>query len=196
MWEALTDAGSGAKTDRTSAPEVEKVWLDAKYRASLERSAVQIEAATHVWQNEFTVPADKAEYRLGVTETRNLSTAVSTTVSAEWTFTSRRADAPVDLPASAVRFEPELAMDSTAPAGAAMKVPVVVEGSAAGKRLKSLTVRTSLDDGRTWTDVPVVKGAVTVTNPAAGQGIAFQAVVEDDDGNKLNQTIHNAYRGR
>ncbi|MFI1827422.1 S8 family peptidase [Streptomyces sp. NPDC020412] len=167
------------------------------YAITLHRNGVKThEAATHVCQNEFTVPADKAEYRLGVTETRNLSTAVSTTVSAEWTFTSQRTDAPVDLPASAVRFEPELAMDSTAPAGAAMKVPVVVEGSAAGKRLKSLTVRTSLDDGRTWTDVPVVKGAVTVTNPAAGQGIAFQAVVEDVDGNKLNQTIHNAYRGR
>ncbi|MFH8617485.1 S8 family peptidase [Streptomyces sp. NPDC017979] len=172
--------------------------LDADTHAiAVHRNGVKIhQATTSMCWNNFTVPADKAEYRLSVTETHNQNTAVSTRVSAEWTFTSQRTTAPVDLPVSAVRFEPELALDSTAPAGAVMKVPVVVEGSAAGKRLKSLTVRTSLDDGRTWTDVPVVKGAVTVTNPAAGQGIAFQAVAEDVDGNKLNQTIHNAYRGR
>ncbi|MEU5978283.1 S8 family serine peptidase [Streptomyces sp. NPDC047315] len=167
------------------------------YAIAMHRNGVKThQATTPLCWNEFTVPADEAEYRLSATYTRNRNTVASTRVSAEWTFTSKRTSAPVDLPVSAVRFEPALALDSTAPAGAAMKVPVVVEGSAAGKRLKSLTVRTSLDDGRTWTDVPVVKGAISVTNPAAGQGIAFQAVAEDVEGNTVTQTIHDAYRGR
>ncbi|MFH8619897.1 S8 family serine peptidase [Streptomyces sp. NPDC017979] len=144
----------------------------------------------------LTVPADRAEYRLSTTETRSGFTSVSTKVAAEWTFASQRTAAPVDLPVSTVRFSPELASDSTAPAGASSRVPVTVEGAAADGGVRSLTVRASYDDGRTWTKVPLVDGAVTVTNPAAGQSVALRAELVDTAGNTLQQTIHDAYRGR
>ncbi|MEU9607303.1 hypothetical protein [Streptomyces sp. NPDC048057] len=49
VWETLTSAVAKAKMDRTSTPGVEKVWLDAQYRSTLEHSAVQI-GAPAAWQ--------------------------------------------------------------------------------------------------------------------------------------------------
>ncbi|MGV9317179.1 S8 family peptidase [Streptomyces sp. NPDC003691] len=175
-------------------------WGDAAADSStvtLHRNGVKIrESRDPLCWASFTLPRAEASYRLTATSTHSGVSSVSTEVSSEWTFTSGPSAAPVDLPVSAVRFAPALALDSTAPAGARMRIPVTVEGAAAGPKLRSLTVHTSLDSGRTWTEAPVTGGAVTVVNPAAGAGIALRATVTDTAGNTLKQTIHNAYRGR
>ncbi|MEU3600636.1 hypothetical protein ABZ714_18240 [Streptomyces sp. NPDC006798] len=54
----------------------------------------------------------------------------------------------------------------------------------------------SYDDGRTWRQAPVRDGVAKVVNPGPGRGITLRAEVTDKRGNGLEQTVHNAYRGR
>ncbi|MDT0270385.1 S8 family serine peptidase [Streptomyces sp. DSM 44915] len=144
---------------------------------------------------EFEVPADEAEYELVTTVSRGAPlTSVSTEITASYTFTSAASDEElVELPYSAVRYSPELALDSTAPAGEALTVPVTVEGAAADHP-DALTVSFSTDGGETWEPVEVVDGAVEIVGPAAGGSVSLRAETTDDAGNALVQTIIDAYR--
>ncbi|MDT0266266.1 S8 family serine peptidase [Streptomyces sp. DSM 44915] len=142
----------------------------------------------------FEVPAAEGHYEL-TTTARRPDAGVSTEISATFGFTS--ASVPDGetraLPVSLVRFALELAPDSTAAAGRETRVPVSVEGAAADGPA-SLTVRVSLDGGASWQVAPVVDGGVTVTNPAAGGSVSFQAELADQDGNTTELTIIDAYR--
>ncbi|MET9297103.1 S8 family peptidase [Streptomyces sp. NPDC003077] len=151
----------------------------------------------------FKVPAGRAHYKLSTTVVPSKHTAVSTEVRATWTFSSAHTTAPTALPATAVRFTPALAPDSTAKAKARTTVPITVQGSAAGSGLKALTVYVSYDGGAHWQKTAVHGGknggkklSVTVRNPDVGKGISFKASVTDKRGNTLTQTIVNAYRGK
>ncbi|MFG1807320.1 S8 family serine peptidase [Streptomyces sp. NPDC049040] len=144
----------------------------------------------------FTVPAGAARYKLTTSVTRSGVAAVSTKVTAAWTFSSHETQDEVRLPASAVKFSPALSLASTSKAGASIDVPVSVQGSAAGKNLKSLRVYVSFDGGRHWKRLSVKSGKVTVANPKAGKGVSFKADVTDKKGNTLSQAIYNAYLTR
>jgi hypothetical protein len=143
----------------------------------------------------FDLPQDKAAYKLVTTVSRDdsLGSTVSTEVAAEYTFTSAYSATAAAVPASAVRFTPELALDSTARAGAKQPVPVTVQGAAAGRNLKSLSVYVSYDRGAKWSRVQVKNDKVTVNNPKAGGSVSFKAKVEDRKGSTLSQTIIDAY---
>ncbi|MGK5530121.1 S8 family serine peptidase [Streptomyces sp. URMC 129] len=150
---------------------------------------------------EFELPSDEAAYELVTTVSRdpeqpNAAANVSTEITASYTFTSAGvgAEETVALPASAVRFTPVLALDSTSPAGRTVDVPVTVQGSAAGRNLDSLAVSVSFDGGETWTAAQVKRGKVRVANPEAGGTVSFRAEVTDRQGNTLTQTIIDAYR--
>ncbi|MDK1472642.1 S8 family serine peptidase [Streptomyces sp. 549] len=145
---------------------------------------------------EFEVPAGKANYRLVTTIQRSGVATVSTKVSASYSFTSQRTNKDTALPASAVRFAPKLALDATAKAGSTLTVPVKVEGSAAGKQLKSLTVQASYDGGKKWTTLKVTKGKVKVKTPKKGKAVSFKAKAVDKKGNTTTQTLIDAYRGK
>ncbi|KUJ66770.1 peptidase S8 [Streptomyces albus subsp. albus] len=145
----------------------------------------------------FTVPADRADYKLTTSVTRSGKLAkVSTRIDGTWTFSSQHTDHDTKLPASVVRFTPALAADSTAKAGATVKVPVTVKGSAAGRNLKSLTVYVSYDEGKHWKKLAVSGGKVTVKNPRAGGSVSFRADAADKQGNTVSQTIYRAYLTR
>ncbi len=144
----------------------------------------------------FTVPAGPARYRLTTTVTRSGMSKVSTKVTADWTFFSAHVSGTraVQLPASAVRFTPALATDSTAKAGARTVVPVSVQGAAAGRQLNVMKVWASFDAGKHWKRLTVARGKAVVTNPRAGRAVSFKAVATDRKGNTLSETILNAYR--
>ncbi|OQR60958.1 hypothetical protein B6E66_27455 [Streptomyces maremycinicus] len=166
--------------------------------ATLYRDGVEVASTPDLlgcW-NAVTVPAEPGDFRLTATATRGGPAAAPTEVSAAWTFTSGHTAAEEKLPVSVVRFAPRLGLDSTAEAGAVIRVPVTVLGAAAGKNLESLTVEVGHDgnDGTTWKKVKVVKGGFLVRNPAAGQSVSLRAVVVDRQGNTLTQTIRDAYR--
>ncbi|WP_409374870.1 S8 family peptidase [Streptomyces griseolus] len=146
----------------------------------------------------FAVPAGTADYRLTTSVRRGASVgSVSSRVDAEWTFRSGRPfGSGKKLPASTVRFTPEVSLGSTVPAGATAKVPVRVQGPAAGKNLKSLTVWVSHDSGKTWKKVSVKSGRISVKNPAKGKSVSFKAQVTDKRGNTSKVTVFDAYRGK
>jgi subtilisin family serine protease len=144
----------------------------------------------------FTVPPEEAAYELVTTASRGdpVST-VSTEITATYTFTSAAAPAEGEiarLPATAVRFTPALALDSTGPAGETVTVPVTVQGVEPA----SLVIEVSYDGGATWEDLPVTDGVAQVTNPPAGGTVSFRAEAEDAAGNATTQTIIDAYRTR
>ncbi|MFJ5850153.1 S8 family peptidase [Streptomyces sp. NPDC092903] len=148
-------------------------------------------------ENTITVPAAAADYRLTTSVRRGTDVAsVSTRIDASWTFRSGRTQDFVALPVSMVRFTPEVALDSTAKAGKSVSVPVTVQGAAAGKNLKSLTVYVSYDAGKTWKKTAVKKGKISVKNPAKKKSLSFKAKVTDKKGNTSSVAIYDAYFGK
>ncbi|MDO0916701.1 S8 family serine peptidase [Streptomyces sp. DT2A-34] len=144
----------------------------------------------------FQVPAGDASYKLTTTVKRSAKiAAASTRIDASWTFRSKKVEF-AQLPASSVRFNPAVGLDSKAPAGKKVSIPLTIQGSAAGKNLKSLSVYVSYDYGKTWKKVTVKKGKISVKNPAKGKGISFHAKVADKKGNKSTISIYNAYYGK
>ncbi|MEV8032390.1 hypothetical protein [Streptomyces sp. NPDC086182] len=145
----------------------------------------------------FTVDSADAEYRLTTSVERSAKiAAASTRIDAGFTFRSKEVSATTALPVSTVRFAAPVDLASRAPAGASVRVPVTVQGSAAGKNLRSLVVSVSYDDGTTWQPVQVEGGRISVRNPAKDKGISFLADVTDKQGNESTLTIHNAYYGK
>ncbi|MFD6552129.1 S8 family serine peptidase [Streptomyces sp. NPDC058398] len=145
----------------------------------------------------FTVDSTDAEYRLTTSVERSEKVAAaSTRIDAGFTFRSRQVAATTALPVSTVRFAAPVDLASRAPADASATIPVTVQGSAAGKNLKSLIVSVSYDDGTTWQLVKVQSGRISVKNPAKEKGISFLAEITDKQGNKSTLTIHNAYYGK
>ncbi|MEV0980831.1 S8 family serine peptidase [Streptomyces sp. NPDC049915] len=148
---------------------------------------------------EFTVPAGDAAYRLSTSVSRSGKVAgVSTRIDASWTFRSAKpaSGRQARLPVSTVRFNAATTLDSKVAAGRTATFPVVVEGAAAGRNLKSLTVWASYDGGKTWKKVQVKKGKVTLKNPAAGKSVSFRAAVSDKKGDTATITVLNAYYGK
>ncbi|WP_438306745.1 S8 family peptidase (plasmid) [Streptomyces sp. HUAS TT11] len=141
----------------------------------------------------FEVGPEAARYRLHATIQRPAGTYLSSKVTADWTFTSRHTAEETALPVSVVRFAPDLARDNTGAAGKTVRIPVAVEGSAAGRNLKSLTVKVSYDRGNTWTAATVSGGKISVHNPASGGSVSFRADAADKQGNTAAQTITDAY---
>ncbi|MEV7845172.1 S8 family peptidase [Streptomyces cyaneofuscatus] len=144
----------------------------------------------------FTLPAESAAYTVATTVRRNPAiNRAATRIDASWSFTSARTTEATLLPVSTVRFRPELALDSTVPAGSKVTVPVQVQGAAAGANLKTLQVQVSYD-GTTWLSAPVGSGKVTVRAPEKGKAVSLKAVVTDKGGNRSAVTIHDAFFGR
>ncbi|RBM17874.1 S8 family serine peptidase [Streptomyces sp. PT12] len=149
----------------------------------------------------FELPADEGAYELVSTVTRGgddgvPTASVSTEITTAFTFTSAAGpeDGPVPVPVSVVRLAPELALDSTAPAGQVWSVPLTVRGAAAGGNVASLTVEVSTDGGATWAEAAVDGDAFEVANPEAGGTVSFRVSLEDGQGNTTVQTIVDAYR--
>ncbi|MEU3849991.1 S8 family serine peptidase [Streptomyces sp. NPDC029554] len=148
-------------------------------------------------EKTFKVPAGDAEYKLSTSVKRSVKVAAaSTRIDASWTFRSKKVTDLKQLPASTARFHAATGLDSKAPAGKQVTVPVTVEGAAKGGNLKSLSVYVSYDYGKTWKKLAVKKGKVSFKNPAKGKAVSFHAKIADKKGNKSTISIYNAYYGK
>ncbi|MEU6625962.1 serine protease [Streptomyces litmocidini] len=145
---------------------------------------------------EFTTTPGAASYRLTASATRGDGSPSSERVTASWTFASAATTRPAALPLSTVRFAPDLALDGTAPAGTALRVPVTVQGTAVEAGVRSLTVSVSTDNGTTWTRVPVLDGRAEFRTPGPGRSVSLRAELTDTRGDTLTQTQRNAFRTR
>ncbi|MFI1978109.1 S8 family peptidase [Streptomyces wedmorensis] len=167
--------------------------------STLYRDGVKVAESTDPLSGSepFAVDAADAEYRLTASVERPAkASAVSTRIETGFTFRSRQVAATTALPVSTVRFAAPVDLSTRAPAGRTVLVPVTVQGSAAGRNLKSLTVSVSYDDGKTWQPVQVTNGAVSVRNPAKDSAVSLSAEVTDKQGNTSTLKIHNAWFGK
>ncbi|MFF3878370.1 S8 family serine peptidase [Streptomyces sp. NPDC001978] len=162
-------------------------------RTAIYRNGELVKATPFPMDFFYIASDERADYRLTASIDRHSVADVSTKVTASWTFSSEFAPGITRLPASVVRFTPELSLDNTAIAKATMKVPVSVKGSAADGNLKSLSVWVSYDGGDHWDELTVHNGSVLVTNPSAGGSVSFKATAVDGQGNTVDETIYNAY---
>ncbi|WP_369161826.1 S8 family serine peptidase [Streptomyces sp. R02] len=145
----------------------------------------------------YTVPSGDASYRLTTSVRRSAKVAAaSTRVDASWIFRSKKTTGEQQLPVSSARFAAVTGLDSKVAAGKKATFPVVVEGAAKGKNLKSLAVYVSYDGGKTWKATKVTKGKVTVKNPAKGKAVSLRAKITDKKGNASLITVYNAYYGK
>ncbi|MEU6512201.1 S8 family serine peptidase [Streptomyces sp. NPDC046942] len=144
----------------------------------------------------FKVPAGDAAYRLTTSVKRSAKVAAaSSRIDATWTFRSRKPSGDfAELPSSALRYGIETGLDSRVAAGKTVTFPVTVEGSAAGRNLKSLTVYVSYD-GKTFKKVDVKGGMITLKNPAKGTSLSLRSKITDKQGNTSEITIWDAYFG-
>ncbi len=145
----------------------------------------------------YTVPSGDASYRLTTSVKRSAKVAAaSTRIDASWTFRSKKTSGEKQLPVSSARFAAVTGLDSKVAAGKKATFPVVVEGAAKGKSLKSLAVYVSYNGGKTWKKTTVTKGKVTVKNPAKGKAVSLRAKITDKKGNASLITVYNAYYGK
>ncbi|MER6010647.1 hypothetical protein [Streptomyces bluensis] len=178
--------GESLFTSVTSSLEADGKQIPDKYGVS-----------PSVGTTEYTVPAEDAEYRLSVDNSRDPAVyAVSTRVRAQWTFRSSSVpkDKATELPLSVIRFSPELSPDSTAKAGRRLDVPFRIEGASAGRQPAKVAFEVSYDEGATWQSAEAVGGThLSLRHPAEPGSVSLRAELTDDSGNTLVQTIERAY---
>ncbi|MFF9034405.1 S8 family peptidase [Streptomyces sp. NPDC014892] len=145
-----------------------------------------------------TLPAGQRTYRLTTDVSRPASlSAVSTRVTAEWTFRSAHVsgDAARWLPLGSVRFTPKLSASNTAKAGGVFTVPFTVEGTAGNRTARKLSFQVSYDDGKSWKKARVVdRKHLRLRHPAKAGTVSLRVSFTDTQGNTTRQTIHRAYR--
>jgi hypothetical protein len=168
--------------------------LTDEYTVELYRDGVPVDGEGGF----FEVPPEDAEYRAVVTATRPTDLfAVSTAVSAEWTFRSTFTGEDVTpVPVSALRFTPALDGDNAAKAGRPFLIPVSLQhnGTGATSRPRTLSVEVSYDEGRTWKKAPTILNLVAVVaHPAGADSVSLRATATDRGGSQVKETIIRAY---
>ncbi|MEV1285734.1 S8 family serine peptidase [Micromonospora sp. NPDC049679] len=170
-------------------------------RTALYRNGRLVEENDEAGWGRFTVPPQRASYRLETRVTRSVSD-LATEVSGAWMFPSAHVDgeAPAKLPVMAVRFAPGLDVRNAAPAGRAFDIPVTVQRQpgAPPAGVRKLTVEVSYDDGKTW-QVAKVRAVrhgwvATVQHPGGGGYASLRASAVDRAGNTVTQRVIRAYR--
>ncbi|MFE3601570.1 S8 family peptidase [Streptomyces sp. NPDC059142] len=152
---------------------------------------------------QYTDALPSKSSRIVISTDASRSTKVAGVTSrlvAAWGFTSKKtaADTVVDLPLSTVRFAPKLDLASTAAAGKKLTVPLSIQGPAAGKGFKSLSVQVSYDGGTKWAKAPVTtakdgKKSLSLTHPKKATSVSFKAKLTDKNGNTYDVTVLKAY---
>lgn len=144
------------------------------------------------------VPDGAATYRL-VADAHRASDSwqLSTTVSAEWTFSSSAADDGSALPLLTARFDPNVNLRNQAPGNRKFSFPMYLERQDGAASITTAGVDVSYDDGRTWQAATVRATGdhwtVTVRHPGSGY-VTLRANAADADGNTVRQTVVRAYQ--
>ncbi|MGW6278258.1 S8 family serine peptidase [Kribbella sp. NPDC055071] len=146
------------------------------------------------------LPAGKAKYTLETSQTRPSYAGFTTRTDLSWTFTSAATADETLLPYVGVRYQPKVDKHNIADRTTVTSLPVTVvaqEGATVPK-LRTVTVKVSGDDGKTWHDAAVAPTghgtykAIFVT-PKGAKAISLRAHVVDRDGNVFDETTIGAY---
>jgi subtilisin family serine protease len=139
------------------------------------------------------VSAGPGTYQLHTEGTRD--NPLSSRLVVDWTFKSDTvtSEEPAALPLLAVRFAP--------PAKASAKVPTLVPITVdhnSGQKAQVRSLAVSHDGGDTWKPVKVYsaggKTFALIKHPAAAKSVSLKATASDANGNKVDQTIIDAFQ--
>ncbi|MFB6725038.1 S8 family serine peptidase [Kribbella sp. NPDC056345] len=142
--------------------------------------------------DEVTVPAGPATYQLHTEATRD--NPLSSRIVADWTFHSDTVAGtePAALPLLGVRFAPPVNASAKVPT----LVPITVDNNA-GHRSRLGTLSVSHDGGATWKPAKFYtaggKTFALIKHPAGAKTVSLKATASDAQGNKVDQTITNAF---
>ncbi|MFF1822122.1 S8 family serine peptidase [Kribbella sp. NPDC058245] len=141
---------------------------------------------------DTAVPAGASTYQLHTEATRD--NPLSSRILADWTFHSDTVPGtePAALPLVAVRFAPPASASAKMPT----LVPIFLDHNAGSKaRLTSLSV--SHDGGTTWQPAKFYTAAgktfTLLRHPLGAKTVSLKATASDASGNKVDQTIINAF---
>ncbi len=169
---------------------------------SVSQGGVEIGSSDAQKQQTFALPAGDSTYVLKKEVKRSTERyKLSTEISAEWTFRSRRTPDGVatPLPLMTVRYSPALDDRNRAAAGR-FEVPFSVERQYGAPDRPVVSAATEVSfDGKTWQPVPVRRTArgwmATIDQPGSGF-VSLRTTAKDAAGNQVRQTILNAYELR
>lgn len=147
------------------------------------------------------LPSAPARYTLAVSASRRVPyAALSTSMTATWSFSSAHTVARSALPLLTVRCHiTHLNGQNQAIVGTTVRIPLWVTGEPrTGKaRVIRLTLRASADGGRTWHPVPLARAGdhwvATMHNPATPGYVSLRSTAADGAGDTVTQTIIRAY---
>ena len=149
---------------------------------------------------DFSVPRDSADYRLTFDVDMSRIQTVSTKTSTAWTFRSAGPSGvgSVRLPLLAVDYD--LALDHENHAtGAPAAFTVRQSRELRTQRVTAFTVRTSVDEGKTWKSAVVKRAGAgyraVLPVPPAGGFLSLRVTATADGGSGIDQTIMHAYAG-
>ncbi|WP_327028761.1 hypothetical protein OG989_25955 [Micromonospora sp. NBC_01740] len=159
-------------------------------------------AASGAGNLEAEVPPGPATFRVEKRTSRPSYSPLSTRVDATWTFRSDTAgEAGESFPLWVVRYAPTVDDHNVARWAPVTLLPVSVMSQPEARvgRVRQLAVRVSVDGGRTWRKAPVVPAGdggyrAVVHAPKGTRTVSLRATLVDSHGNRLDQTIVNAYR--
>lgn len=139
------------------------------------------------------LPGGSRDYQLTVSATRNVPwSTLSTRIESTWAFRSSTTRSEQGVPLLGVRYAIPLDDRSTAPSGKSFTVKLTTTTPAT-----TATLSASFDEGASWRNVPVTRvGArweATILNPASG-GVSLRFAASDTAGNRIDQTLVDAYR--
>ncbi|MEV8374765.1 S8 family peptidase [Kribbella sp. NPDC056861] len=144
----------------------------------------------------------KVGCRLDFTMTRPRA-QLATKIDYTWAFSTEFTDAPVTFPLWATRYRPAVDPDNSLPREPVTRLPFTVEQQKGAKAsaLRKITVQTSGDAGKTWTNTTVIPTSsgnyqAVFTTPATAKTISLRSSVADAAGNSSTQTIIDAYNVR
>ncbi|MCE7004204.1 S8 family serine peptidase [Kibdelosporangium philippinense] len=141
----------------------------------------------------MVVPRGSAKYQLTAEATR-AGYSKSTHVAASWTFTSDHSSGITALPVSAIRYTPKLDASDKAKTGILFAVPIQAQPQAATTSKPRLTsTEVSYDRGATWQQAALFGDFLLLYHPPGAASVSFRASAADDAGNKVEQTIIDAY---
>jgi len=149
------------------------------------------------WRGAYhDVPAGEATYQFFINTGRKPLVGLATQNQVSWTFRSGSTSAATPLPASVLRFHPELD-DHNRAATDTIPFEVQRQPGAAPARATSVEVQLSYDDGRTWAPaaVDLAAGVASLERPVglpAGY-VSLQSKVVLSDGGVVEQKIIRAY---
>jgi subtilisin family serine protease len=171
-------------------------WLENTRRTMTLYRNGQVVGSHQDSYGEFTMPKEKADYRLTYDLDASAVLPVSTKVSTAWTFTSAANNANVPL----LSVDYALPLDqNNHPTTGEVGFTVRQAPGTAAQKVTEFKAWTSLDDGATWTPADVRKVAdnrfsARLPETTAGQAVSLRVAVAANGGSGMEQTIIRAYR--